>query len=141
MTTYTPRELGAKMKAIIAALTAALSAGVREAITRTNRAALANLSGSRSAAPWTYPVPVRTPGGLRGNQGIQMDGRFAGYVLNAARYAAAIHNGYVSQWAGRGKHSMRMKAAPRPYLDDAVETTQPLMVIQRRIEGALATWA
>lgn len=138
---YSPQEFGAKVQAVIAALNGALQTGVAKAVTLTNNAAIANLSGSRKAEPWTYPVPIRTPGGLRANQHAEMPTPLSGVVFNASRYAAAIHNGYVSEWAGRGKHRMRMKATPRPFLDDAVETAQPLMVIQTEIEGALQAWA
>lgn len=140
-TSYSPQEFVSKVQAVIAALDKALSSGVKKAATLTNRAAIANLSGNRKAEPWTYPVPVRTPGGLRAQQQMQIETPTSAYVFNTAAYAAAIHNGYVSQWAGRGKHSMRMKAFPRPYLDDAVETAQPLMVIQNEVVEALNAWA
>lgn len=140
MTTYSPLEFGAKVQAVIAALDAALISGVKKAAALTNRAAITNLSGSRKAEPWTYPVPVRTPGGLRANQQMQIESPTSAYVFNTAAYASAIHSGLVSQWAGRGKHRMVQQVA-RPFLDDAVETAQPLMVIQTEIVEALSAWA
>lgn len=140
-TSYSPQEFGDKVRAIIAALDAALKSGVAKAVTLTNNVAVANLSGGRKAEPWTYPVPIRTPGGLRANQHSEMTTPLSGVVFNTAAYAAAIHNGYVSEWAGRGKHRMRMKSVPRPFMDDAVESAKPLMVIQTEIEGALQAWA
>lgn len=140
MTTYSPLEFGAKMQAVIAALDKALITGVRKAATLVNRRAIANLSGSRKAEPWTYPVPIRTPGGLRANQQMQIESPTSAYVFNTAAYAHAIHSGMVSEWAGRGKHRMVQRLA-RPFLDDAVETEQPLMVIQTQVEEALSAWA
>lgn len=140
MATHTPAQLSRKMLAIIKALDAALSRGMKKAATAVNRAAIKNLSGSRKAEPWTYPVPVRTPGGLRGNQAMQIESPTTAYVFNTATYAGAIHSGYVSSWAGRGKHRMVFHK-PRPFLDDAVASEQPLMVIQREVEAELQAWA
>lgn len=137
---YSPQEFGAKVQAVIAALNGALQTGVAKAVTLTNNAAIANLSGSRKAEPWTYPVPIRTPGGLRANQHSEMTTPLSGVVFNTSAYAGAIHSGNVSEWAGRGKHRMVQRLA-RPFEDDAVETAQPLMVIQTEIEGALQAWA
>lgn len=140
MSIYTPREFGIKVQAVLAALDAALASGIKKAATAVNKAAIANLGGNRKAEPWSYPVPVRTPGGLRAQQKMQIETPTIAYVFNTAAYAGAIHSGYVSEWAGRGKHRMVQRPA-RPFLDNAVETAQPLMVIQRDIEGALSTWA
>lgn len=140
MSTYSPLEFGQKVQAVLAALDKALAAGLKRAVTTTNKAAIANLGGSRKAEPWTYPVPVRTPGGLRAQQQSQIESPTSGYVFNTADYARAIHTGYVNEWAGRGKTRMVQRLA-RPFLDDAVETAQPLMVIQASVEGALQSWA
>jgi hypothetical protein len=140
MAAYTPAQMSKRLLALVNALTAALSRGMKKAATAVNRAAIKNLSGSRKAAPWTYPVPVRTPGGLRANQGMQIESPTVAYIFNTAAYAAAIHSGYVSSWAGRGKHRMVFHK-PRLFIDDAVESEQPLMVIQREVEGAIAAWA
>ena len=137
---YTPQTFSAKIGAVIASLDEALSTGVKKAITLTNRAAIARLSGGRKADPWTYPVPVRTPGGLRANQGTAMASPISGYVLNTSAYAGAIHSGLVPEWAGRGKHRMTQRT-PRPFIDDAVEDVQPLTVVQGSIEEALKAWA
>lgn len=139
-TSYTPQEFSAKIGAIIASLDEALSTGVKKAITLTNRAAIGFLSGGRKADAWSYPVPIRTPGGLRANQTTAMASPISGYVLNTAAYAGAIHSGLVSEWAGRGKHRMTQRLA-RPFLDDAVEQVQPLTVVQGNIEEALKAWA
>ncbi|NMW23477.1 hypothetical protein HFP05_03400 [Rhodanobacter denitrificans] len=137
---YSPQEFGAKVQAIIAALSSALHTGVGKAVTLVNNAAIANLSGSRKAEPWTYPVPIRTPGGLRANQHSEMTTPLSGVVFNTSAYAGAIHGGNVSEWAGRGKHRMTQRLA-RPFQDDAVNTAQPLMVIQTEVQGALSAWA
>jgi hypothetical protein len=137
---YTPRTMPAHLRDFAAAVLAALERGVTLALVATNRAAQDNLSGGAAAAPWSYPVPNRSSNLLTSQQQAK-DTPTSGYVFNTAAYAAAIHNGYVSQWAGRGKHSMRMKAAPRPFQDDAVATAQPLMVIQNTFEQALPAWA
>jgi hypothetical protein len=137
---YSPQEFATKVRAIIAALDAALKSGVAKAVTLANNAAVANLSGSRKAEPWTYPVPIRTPGGLRANQHSEMTTPLSGVVFNTAAYAGAIHSGNVSEWAGRNKHRMTQRLA-RPFMDDAVETAKPLMVIQTEVEGALQAWA
>lgn len=140
MSEYTPAQLSERMAALAAALSGGLRRGLARAVTLVNKAAIKNLSGSRKAAPWSYPVPVRTPGGLRANQHAEMAGALTGYVFNTAPYAGAIHSGYVSSWAGRGKHRMAFHK-PRPFLDDAVDAEQPLMVIQREVEGVLRAWA
>jgi hypothetical protein len=140
MSTYTPRDFGAKVRAVIAALDAALARGVMKAATLTSRRAIANLSGGRKAEPWTYPVPIRTPGGLRAQQQMQMESPTSAYVFNTAAYAGAISSGYVSSWAGRGKHIMVFHK-PRLFIDDAVETEQPLMVIQNEVVEAIGAWA
>jgi hypothetical protein len=140
MSTYTPRDFGAKVQAVIAALDSALSRGVKKAATLTNRAAIANLSGNRKAEPWTYPVPVRTPGGLRAQQQMQIESATSAYVFNTAAYAGAVSSGDVSEWAGRGKHRMATRPS-RPFIDDAVEIEQPLMVIQNEVVEALRAWA
>lgn len=140
MAANTPAQLSKKILAIIKTLDAALNRGMKKAATGVNRAAIKNLSGSRKAEPWTYPVPVRTPGGLRANQGMQIDSPTTAYVFNTAAYAGAIHSGYVSSWAGRGKHKMVFHK-PRAFLDDAVASEQPLMVIQREVETELQAWA
>ncbi|WP_130617998.1 hypothetical protein [Dyella amyloliquefaciens] len=140
MSTYAPNEFAAKVGAIIASLDAALSTGVKQAITLTNRAAIALLSGGRKADPWTYPVPIRTPGGLRANQATAMASPISGYVINTSAYAVAIHSGLVPEWAGRGKHRMTQRT-PRPFLDDAVAQVQPLTVVQGNVEEALKAWA
>jgi hypothetical protein len=127
------------MRSLVAALDAGLRRGLTAAVKAVNTAVRANLNGSRSAPPWSYPVPRRTGNLLRSQQ--QQVAYPTGYVFNTATYAAAIHNGYVSEWAGQGKHRMRMKGDPRPFMDDGVETAQPLMVIQREVEGALQAWA
>lgn len=139
-TSYSPQEFGAKVRAIIVALDAALKSGVAKAVTLVDNQAKVNLSGGRKAEPWTYPVPVRTPGGLRANQHSEMTTPLSGVVFNSAAYAGAIHSGYVSEWAGRGKHRMTQRPA-RPFMDAAVETVQPLMVIQTDVQGALSAWA
>lgn len=142
MSTTTPRALAAKALQLVATLDRVLKEKLRTAADLTNRAALANLSGARSAAPWSYPVPVRTRGtGLRANQRWQSPSPTVAYVFNSATYAAAVHDGIVSEWAGRGKHRIRVKAAPRPFEDDAVRSVQPDMVIVRGIQEAVATWA
>lgn len=139
MSTYTPMELSRRLQALVQSLTAALRSGLGNAARAVNEAARANLNGSRAATPWTYPVPRRRGNLFRSQQQKVVDAHTA-YVFNDAAYAAAIHNGYVSEWAGRGKHRMRMKANGRPFLDDAAESAQPLMVIQREVEGALQAW-
>lgn len=139
MSTYAPLQLSQRIVALLRAMTEALQRGLGAAATAVNVAAKANLAGSKGDAPWSYPVPRRRGNLFRRQQTQVMDSHTA-YVFNDADYAAAIHNGYVSEWAGRGKHRMRMKGAPRPYLDDAAESAQPLMVIQREVEGALQAW-
>jgi len=139
MSTYTPMELSQRLQALVQSLTEALRRGLVNAAKAVNDAARANLNGPRAAAPWSYPVPRRSGNLFRRQQQKVMDTHTA-YVFNDAAYAAGIHNGYVSEWAGRGKHRMRMKASGRPFLDDAAESAQPLMVIQREVEGALQAW-
>jgi hypothetical protein len=137
---YSPQDFATKVRAIIAALDAAMKSGVAKAVTLTNNAAITLLGGSRKAEPWTYPVPIRTPGGLRANQHSEMTTPLSGVVFNTSAYAGAIHSGNVSEWAGRGKHRMVQRLA-RPFMDDAVDAAKPLMVIQTEIEGALQAWA
>lgn len=139
MSVYGPLELSQRVQALMQALTEALQRGLKKGATAVNDFTRANLSGTRTAAPWSYPVPRRSGNLLRRQQMKVMDTNTA-YVFNDAEYAAAIHNGYVSEWAGRGKHRMRMKGEPRPYLDDGAERAQPLMVIQREVEGELQAW-
>ncbi len=139
MSLYTPRTMPPHLRDFSAAVLAALDRGVSLALVATNRAAQDNLSGGAGAAPWTYPVPNRSSNLLTSQQQ-NKDAPNSGYVFNTAAYAGAIHSGYVSEWAGRGKHRMRA-AMPRPFLDDAVETAQPLMVIRNTFEKALPQWA
>lgn len=139
MTTYSAKVLSERTQALIAALDASLREGLLDAGNQTNDAAVANLSGSRSDVPWSYPVPVRHPSGLRSKQKMQIESATALYVLNTSAYANAISTGNVSSWAGRGKHKM-ITIFARPFVDDAVASVQPAMVIQRHVEGALNAW-
>lgn len=131
-------QLSERLQALAAALSAALRRGLGDAAKAVNDDARANLSGTRADPPWSYPVPRRRGNLFRHQQQKVVDSHTA-YVFNDAAYAAAIHNGYVSEWAGRGKHRMRIRP-PRPFLDDAAESAQPLMVIQREVQGALLAW-
>lgn len=135
---YGPLELSQRVQALMQGLTEALQRGLKLGATAVNDAARANLSGTRADPPWSYPVPRRKGNLLRRQQMKVMDTHTA-YVFNDAEYAAAIHSGYVSEWAGRGKHRMRSRR-PRPFLDDGAVSAQPLMVIQREVEGELQAW-
>lgn len=139
MSIYTPRTMPPHLRDFASAALAALDRGLSLALVATNRATQKNLMGGAAAEPWSYPVPNRTSN-LFTSQQQAKDTPTSGYVFNTAAYAGAIHSGYVSEWAGRGKHRMVQRLA-RPFLDDGVETAQPLMVIQNTFEKVLPQWA
>lgn len=143
MSTLQNSALLQRIQVMVRSLDKTAASGVNEAVQSVNAVARKNLAGAKRAAPWTYPVPRRSRN-LFINQKAQTTtaaSPFAGYVFNLAPYAAAIHSGYVSRWAGRGKHVMAFHA-PREFIDDAVNTVNPLMVIQRKIEQEwLTQWA
>jgi hypothetical protein len=138
-TSYSPQEFAMKVRAIIAALDAALVRGVAKATNAVLESAQANLDGHPDAAPWAYPVPKRT-GALASAMQARAETPLSGLVFNDKDYAWAIHSGVMPQWAGRGKHRVTQRLA-RPFMDDAVESAKPLMVIQTEVEGALQAWA
>lgn len=131
------------IRVMVESLNATLSTSLNKAVDGVNAIARRNLSGGKTAEPWSYPVPRRS-GGLLLNQKAQRTTRgnpFTAYVLNLAGYAGAVHSGVVNEWAGRGKTRTRIKADGRPFMDDAVAEYQPLMVIQRDLEqGWLRQW-
>lgn len=127
-------QLAQRYHARAAALIGAVRASLRKAALAVERAMVKRLSGS--GAPWSYPVPVRT-GFLRRSTFVQMPDSNLAVVGNSASYANAVHTGYVSEWAGRGKHRMRMKAEPRPFLDDAVKDVDPASIVRDGIVAAL----
>lgn len=117
-----------------AAVVGAIRGSVRRAALAVEKFATKRLSGSGAA--WSYPVPVRT-GFLRRSMFVQQPAPLFAIVGNSADYANAIHTGYVSEWAGRGKHRMRMKSSARPFLDDAVADADPAGMVRADVVAAV----
>ena len=128
-----------KLRQLHAALDAGLAKRLKKATVMVNTYAENNLGGSNGAAPCTYPVPART-GNLRRSQQFKLVDPTFSMVFNTAAYAGAIHEGYVSRWAGRGKHVMASHAR-RPFMHDAVDKAAPDMVIANEISGVVSAWA
>lgn len=116
-------EVAANIERKANALAGAVESGMRSALLATEAAAVKNLSGSNSAAPWTYPVPARTAN-LKNNRAVSQPSPGVGILAFLASYAWAIHSGVVNQWAGRGKTRIVQREA-RPFADDAVAQARP----------------
>lgn len=127
-------QLAKRYGARAAAIIGALAKGMRRAALAVERAMVKRLGGS--GAPWSYPVPVRS-GHLRRSTFVKTPDSTLAVVGNNADYADAIHGGYVSEWAGRGRHRQRMKAQGRPFLDDAVKDADPEAIVTLAVADAL----
>lgn len=115
-----------------AAWTRAVAEGLRDVAITVERAAAANLRGPKSAAPGSYPVPIRTAGGLRSKLQARF-GQRESMVINSAIYARAVHDGFTPY----GNPHARYSIVPRPYLQDAVDSTDINEVMAIRINKAL----
>lgn len=114
-----------------AAWTRAVAEGLRDVAITVERAAAANLRGPKSAAPGSYPVPIRT-GFLRRSLQARF-GQRESMVINSAIYARAVHDGFTPY----GNPHARYSIVPRPYLQDAVDSTDINEVMAIRINKAL----
>ena len=114
-----------------AAWTRAVAEGLRDVAITVERAAAANLRGPKSAAPGSYPVPIRS-NKLR----LSLQSRFGqreSMVINSALYARAVHDGFTPY----GNPHARYSIVPRPYLQDAVDSTDISEVMAIRIDKAM----
>lgn len=131
------KQVQARLDRMATAIPRAIDSGLGKWAIIAHRAALKNLSGSKSDAAGSYPVPVRT-GNLRRSDDYVLPlhskhGIFAAhgqaYLVNTAGYAHAIHEGEGTN----ASHS------PRRFEADAVESThhQGLDVINASIRAIL----
>jgi len=116
------REIEDYLKGLEPAVFGVVEKGVRGWVLRAHRASKANLSGSNSDAPGSYPVPVRT-GNTRRSESYILPGQskhglsagpLEGFLVNTAAAAGVIHEGTHTQRA----------FGPRPFQSDAVEDTR-----------------
>lgn len=128
----TPEQFNALYASRAAKLPAAVRRGTRNVLLAVERAAVKRLSGPGSAAPGSYPVPIRT-GNLRRSMGVRQDTDMSGYVFNRALYANAIHSGMTPYNNPHAKKSYR----GRRFLDDAVAATDTMHVFRRTVVRAL----
>ncbi len=113
------------------AWTRAVAAGLRDVAITVERAAEKNLRGAGSAAPGSYPVPIRTGGGLRSKLQSRFDERQS-MVINSAVYARAVHDGF------KPYGNPHARAMPRrPYLQDAVDSIDANEIMAIRINKDL----
>jgi len=94
----------------------AVARGVRKVVFTVENKAEELLRGAGTAAPGSYPVPVRS-GFLRRSMGATASGG-RGLVFNSAEYARAIHDGFRPYG---NKHAKPVPA--RPFMDDALAAT------------------
>ena len=113
------------------ALPGAVRRGVRDVVLAVERNAVKRLTGG-SAAPGSYPVPVRV-GHLRRSTGARVLSDTSGMVFNRARYANAIHEGFRPYG---NPHAAAQ--AGRPYLDDAVDDTPIDAIMHKRLQQVFA---
>lgn len=109
-------------------LDAARKKGLRNAAAAIDAAQVENLAGSNAAAPGSYAVPNRS-GNLMGSHFFQVKSSSMAIVGNKAAYALAIHEGL-----GSSKVHGR-----RPFLDDAVESTDYFAIAAKPVDRVLAT--
>lgn len=112
------------------AWTRAVAAGLRDVAITVERAAEKNLRGGGSAAPGSYPVPVRT-GNLRRSLQSRFDERQS-MVINSAVYARAIHEGFQPYGNPKARRIGR-----RPFLQDAVDSIDATEIMAIRINKEL----
>lgn len=122
---------GAEMQRRARGLDAALSRGVRKALLAVETEASKLLSGSASAEPGTYPVPIRR-GTLRRSLGVRQLNAASGLVFNRAKYARAIHEGFTPYGNKKAK-----RVAARPFLADAVEKADPKEYVFQALRQAV----
>lgn len=102
--------------------------GLMALLVEVNRKAIENLSGTGESG--SYPVPVRT-GNLRRSENWYMTSDLTGYVQAGdanTPYAVPIHEGEGSS----------AKYGARPFVDDAVDQTEPADFMVPALEEALA---
>ena len=116
------REIEGYLKGLEPAVFSIVKGGTKDWVLRAHRASKANLSGSGSDAPGSYPVPVRT-GNTRRSEDYVLPGTskhglsagpLDGFLVNTAAGAGVIHDGTHTQRA----------FGPRPFQLDAVEDTR-----------------
>lgn len=95
---------------------AAIKRGLRRIGVMVNTQQVLNLSGSGSAPPGSYPVPVRT-GNLRRESNWRIPQPNAVVIRNTADYAITIHR-------------------DRPYLHEAADSVDPSQVMAVEVSGA-----
>jgi phage gpG-like protein len=112
------------------AWTRAVTAGLRDIAITVERAAAKNLRGGGSAAPGSYPVPIRSRN-LRSSLQSRFEERQS-MVINSAVYARAIHEGFQPYGNPKARRIGR-----RPYLQDAVDSINPTEIMAIRINKEL----
>jgi len=126
-------QLAARYRRRAQQLPGAVTRGLLRVLTLVNAKQIENLSGSSSAPPGAYPVPIRNPqSGLRQSANWRQLSPTVGIVLNTARkggfnYAVAVHE-------GRGSSA---KYGARPFLDDAARAVDAAQVMAVEVRGAL----
>lgn len=109
----------------LATATTAIREGVAKGALAIESAATLNLTGS--GEPYSYPVPVRS-GTLRRGMGVEQPQAVLAIIFNGVEYAHAVHSGNVNEWRSHyagpsDDYSMTVSRPPRPFLDDAAEST------------------
>jgi hypothetical protein len=114
------------------AWTRAVAAGLRDIAITVERAAVKNTGGPGSAAPGSYPVPVRTGGaGLRGSIQSRFGARDS-MVIATAVYARAIHEGFQPYGNPKAR-----RIGGRPYLQNAIDSIDANEIMAIRINKEL----
>lgn len=129
--THTASQLARQFQRYAAAWDRGVAMGLRDVAISVERAAVRNTSGPGSAAPGTYPVPIRT-GFLRRSIGSRF-GQRESLVIATAIYASAIHDGFTPY----GNPNARKSYIGRPFLKDAVEATDIDGIMLDRLDRAL----
>ncbi|MDR3389927.1 MAG: hypothetical protein P4L92_23060 [Rudaea sp.] len=130
-------DVAARIQGKADRLSAAVATSMRSALLAVEAEAVKNLSGSGSAAAYSYPVPART-GNLKNDRVVSQPSAYLGIIAFLADYAWAVHSGIVTEFAGRGK-TRKVQRPARPFADDAVKAAQPSNYIFDAVERVMAT--
>jgi hypothetical protein len=131
--THTASALAKQFQRYAQRWDAAVAKGLRDIAITVERGAVKNTGGPGSAAPGSYPVPVRTGGaGLRGSIQSRFSARDS-MVIATAEYASAIHNGFTPY----GNPNARLSYIGRPFLQDAVDAIDANEIMVIRLDKEL----
>lgn len=125
--THTVHQLPPRMRKRADAVESSVRAFLADVTAATQRGMHQRLSGG--GAPGAYPVPRRSPGGLRDSTGVDAPRRTArgwdAVVFNEAPYARAVHEGFRAY----GNPNAPYYGARR-FLTDALAQVDPAARLQ-----------